>query len=459
MAASSPSGPAGALAAELSFLSLLLARNRPQHRRCIYFKRLSLALKAVRQLPSADEVAAAVKEWREHVQALLEEDGGESQNRKRRREEEQWTLDGEGGAEGGTPHEDSLRRTLQQMAPLLQQLRGLVTADIPAVVSRILHAAAPVLHELGRGYFVPFLTACLACLGRMRELLMRTARMVGEALRETVPRVRDFLRKTHETIGKSEWGAEGGWRALEDLVMPAFSAPASPSDMPNDVAPDDEWNVLMAQFVDVGHDELTRRVNEFARERRWERAAERWGLKGAASNPSDLTELQTAELECSENRGRGNYGECDDDELASQSIDRESGNDTGELVGDGRVSDATDEGHEADANLARILQRSNERRRGWSAASASDSFTKKNRKRERGGASDRTGESSAGATSEDECSAAPRQDRRAKPRGKELDGAGSRDVAKKKRTTKKKSKKVKRQKQKASNVIDDIFGS
>lgn len=53
------------------------------------------------------------------------------------------------------------------------KLRVFVCISIPQLQSRIMHAAKAILPELTRGHFVPMLTIALACLGRIRSIVMQ----------------------------------------------------------------------------------------------------------------------------------------------------------------------------------------------------------------------------------------------------------------------------------------------
>eukprot|EP00978_Attheya_sp_CCMP212_P044105 scaffold300688_cov28-Attheya_sp.AAC.1 len=59
---------------------------------------------------------------------------------------------------------------------LMKGLRQMLTCQIPMLVSRIEHAAEALWEQVGRAYFLPLCTVVLACLARIRVLLLDTAR-------------------------------------------------------------------------------------------------------------------------------------------------------------------------------------------------------------------------------------------------------------------------------------------
>ena len=87
-----------ALLLDVRTLSLLLQRNHHQHRRCIYYRRMTMALSALRRsLPPHEDVTEWTEEWRGLVRSFLD---GSSRAVGRRTKEERWTL-GERGDVGG----------------------------------------------------------------------------------------------------------------------------------------------------------------------------------------------------------------------------------------------------------------------------------------------------------------------------------------------------------------------
>ncbi|KAL3776002.1 hypothetical protein ACHAW5_001817 [Stephanodiscus triporus] len=189
-----------ALFLDVRTLSLLLQRNQHQHRRCIYYRRMSMALSALRR-----------------------------------------------------------------------------------IISRIAHATVPVLHEISRGHFVPFLTVALGCLGRLHSLLTRMGREVASVLREAVPQLRGLHyegRKTGKTNRIKESRGIVDWKLLEDLIMTPFVVEnARDNDgQERQSTSNNEWNDLMEHFVDISQDKLTANINDYVKRKRWSGAVSRFGL-------------------------------------------------------------------------------------------------------------------------------------------------------------------------------------
>ena len=273
-----------ALLLDVRTLSLLLQRNHHQHRRCIYYRRMTMALSALRRsLPPHEDVTEWTEEWRGLVRSFLD---GSSRAVGRRTKEERWTLGERGDVGGGGDHDDAnLVQELQRMAAVLQRLKSLVGQSLPLIISLIAHATAPVLTEISRGYFVPFLTVALGCLGRVHSLLTRLGREVASVLRETVPRLRWFheegrkTRKTKHSI--RDLSGIVDWKLLEDLVMTPFvveDAGGIFKGRKRQLTLNNEWNDLMEHFVDVSQDELTKNINEYVKRKRWSDAVSRFGL-------------------------------------------------------------------------------------------------------------------------------------------------------------------------------------
>ena len=283
---------------------------------------------------------------------------------------------------------DQTTRELQHMPHLLQQLKSLVTQSLPEILSRILHATPPILHEISRGYFVPFHTVALACLARIHSLLMKLGREVVAALRDTVPLLRDlFFKETEKRI-------RAGRKKLYDLIMSPFdidtkyattetnaSVPSATSVSP----PSNEWNTLMGYFIDANHDEITKQMNEYVKEKQWESAMRKLGLGSSDSaTPSRETELQ------SDNYGENDSGECDNVPCYTNNIRHPevrgveevpvlSCSDTGELVAMHLGNDAKTAEDSIDENMARIIKEKAKR----ASKSASGSFEMSDKKKRR----------------------------------------------------------------------------
>jgi hypothetical protein len=113
-----------------------------------------------------------------------------------------------------------------------QKLLTFVFTSIPHLQSRIMHAAKAILPELVRGHFVPMMTIALACLGRIRSILMQIGRECLTCLRE------------------------------------------------NKVQNDESTNHLF----EIGHDELTLKMNAVVNQLRWRDVVQKFGLDKSLLN-------------------------------------------------------------------------------------------------------------------------------------------------------------------------------
>ena len=287
-----------ALTLDIHTLSLLLERNHHQHRRCKYYQRLLMVLSSLRRLlpPSTfDDVNDWMGELKRNVRLLLEDGNGmnaHNNDKRRVKEEEQWTLEKKDDDHtikiishyqqkdnDDSVHGINLRKQLlQRISTIVQQLKILATSSIPEIISRITHATSPILHELSRGYFVPFLTIALACLGRIHNLLLIMGREVVSALQETVPQLRELCQQKGALgISSSDTNSIVDWKELENIVMPTFVGKRQNINNNNNVntktcenSASQEWNDLMTQFVEVSHEELTKQTNDFIKGKRWD---------------------------------------------------------------------------------------------------------------------------------------------------------------------------------------------
>jgi len=254
---------------------------------------MTMALSALRRsLPPHEDVTEWTEEWSGLVRSFLD---GSSRALGRRTKEDRWTLGERGDVGVGDDHDDAnLVQELQRMAAVLLRLKSLVGQSLPRIISLIAHATAPVLTEISRGYFVPFLTVALGCLGRVHSLLTRLGREVASVLRETVPRLRWFHeegRKTRKTNVIRDLSGIVDWKLLEDLVMTPFVVEDGGGfkGRKRQLTSNNEWNNLMEHFVDVSQDELTKNINDYVKRKRWSDAVSRFGLGKFVLGSNTLT--------------------------------------------------------------------------------------------------------------------------------------------------------------------------
>ena len=425
--------------------------------------------------------------YREYQQRRSDVDG--ARKIKRLRKEEQWTIQrdnehdtikiiNENDPKTSSHSDDNKNNdntsTAKQLINIIQTIRALTTQTLPEISSRIKHATSPLLHEISRGFFVPFCTVAISCLGRIHVLVMKFGRELVGILSEHVPKLRECV-GTAAGGGGSDAAArcDDDLIALAEVLTPVFSVVQRTDKKEDDSNNDtdssycDEWNALMKPFLEVNHDDLTKSINNFVRERRWKDAVLAFGIKdfGVANDNSDVSQ--------DDEKATNDVG------IINESVETD---DMGELVYNTQPS-----GHDekiskgssvnADDNLARVLN-NKKRRSGDDVVEAVSTSAKKRRKRKRKKKS-APNEDDVETTSHSydlkEDIATEREeevdDEKALKSVEELfhhpkelesgrDEAGldiKESEAKKQKKDKKKKNKSK-QKKKSSNVIDDIFG-
>ncbi len=267
-----------------------------------------------RLLPSYEDIFIEMGRWKELVVEilLLAKEKNDKHLHYERVEEEYWTLEhGDKGREAiniSSYHGDDVDQTttgkLQLMITLLQQLKLLTTQSIPQLLSRIKHASIPILHEICRGYFVPFHTVAIACLARIHSLLMKLGRELVTMLRETVPQLREAIKNKILDFNKSV-----GKDFVNDLVMETlvvegryeikFTKKETSTMNPGLPPPSNEWNNLMENFVDINQDETTKQMNEYVKDTRWKCAMRKLGLGSCVSTAMVLEQRIESEEDIS----------------------------------------------------------------------------------------------------------------------------------------------------------------
>ncbi|KAL7540271.1 hypothetical protein ACHAWF_006629 [Thalassiosira exigua] len=489
-AASEPPTYHHAISLEINTLSLLLRRNYHQHRRCIYFRRLSMVLSALCRLPSFEEMNQWLERWKRLVILLLDEcaDDKNPKSRNRRRQEEHWTLEKDGDRTVVKTESESnpQLQELRQLPNLLEKVMALVSSSLPQLISRIIHATSPVLHEISRAYFVPFFTIALACLGRIHALLLRMGREVATVLRETVSQLRQLC------DGKSAKANDSiiDWKQLRDLVTPN-----NQSTKPG-AGETQEWDDLMARFVEASHDDLTGQINAFVKEQR-AKALSRFGVPESISDsitsnllgnqPSDIPDHSMAANE-SDGPSSSDAKRVTQPSIEKDERQRETTDDAGELVErlHSKCDDATQRklspsDHSMDDNMKRIMQRdklhtaapSKKRKKKKKKEKALD-LALETSKDDEGQLQHHVDEAdnidnelvSEGGMAEESGKPSDNDALQLKttPGFSPSEGAALERTnddpysAKQKKTKRKSSKKAKKQKRKSSSVIDDIFG-
>ena len=411
------------------------------------------------------------------------DDNVDTSSRKRKLKEEQWTIQRDGEHDTIKIIDDDTNNSSSasdddvhtiQLINILQNIRNLSTKSLPELSSRIIHATSPILHELSRGYFVPFLTVALACLGRIHVLVLRLGRELVGTLSQHVPKLRECV-----SGGSKRKGTGGGLVRLEEALSTLVSVQKRIEGSEHS----SEFNDVMKPFTEISHDEFTKKMNNFVRDRRWKDAAAAFGIKADELNEMQILSRQSSDVQ-------GSNG--DDGKSVNMNID-----DMGELVymqqENNDEKDIT-KGSGVDDNMARVMDK-----RRIEETSTSAKKKKRRRKKKKSTYDQAVSEDAVDNTMPiaDEDAKAERKERAddiknvaqesAKAASKQSDeGLGSSDaplqnpnlsskesadgsdevamldvqesevepVAKKE----KKSKKKKTKKKKSKNVIDDIFG-
>mmetsp|Transcript_3479 Transcript_3479/g.6572 ORF Transcript_3479/g.6572 Transcript_3479/m.6572 type:complete len:422 (+) Transcript_3479:181-1446(+) len=184
-----------ALYLDTSILCLLIDRNRKQHYRASYFRRLDMLMRCMKRhnilVDPGDintsfviDIFESIKSEHDRIASIVER--YKSFQKKRGIQDQQvqeqcWSLS----------TENVKQSNLQP--PFLRNLKALhesVTQHLPEIISRIMFAAASLYTELSRGYFAPLCTVALGCISRIRVLLLQFGR--------------DAVVQYHKTVGLLE---------------------------------------------------------------------------------------------------------------------------------------------------------------------------------------------------------------------------------------------------------------
>ena len=165
-----------ALALDASILHQILQRNRQQHFRAQYYRRLSmvlLALKRYNLLGLANLINTLQEEHERRVSSLERYKGVRKRKagvrgKDAKIEEEEWTL--------SKGYKAQTTQLSNFFLIKIKELHERLTVHLPEICSRISHAASALFTELSRGYFVPLCTSCLAAISRIRVILLQWGR-------------------------------------------------------------------------------------------------------------------------------------------------------------------------------------------------------------------------------------------------------------------------------------------
>ena len=304
-----------------------------------------MVLKSLQQLPSFEDVTNSwIVEWKYLFGQLCGGDSGDSadtndiMSRKRRIQEEHWTLekdtqcDNDDDLQQQQHQQQQIQQQIQQITTLLHQIKTLTTNSLPSIISRILHTTPSILQEISQGYFVPFHTVALGCLGRIHTCINRLGRELVTVLQESVPQLRSVCQKKHNNDGEC-------WKGLKDQIMSTFCIErrkdkteekknelGTSSSSSSVSASSHEWNDLMTYYVGVSHDALLKQMNNYMKEKRWDDAMRRFGM---GTSPLSKTLVS---------QGDGNDGDDgidnEGDSAAHSSVDVHNDDNTANMSGD-----------------------------------------------------------------------------------------------------------------------------
>jgi hypothetical protein len=202
-----------ALQFEIGILHLVLQRNRKQHFRAGYFRRLDMVLRAIKkysilgsrqtdddlnistnmssgnnnchnggdneEVLGLSQIISFLRDEYDRIASIMNREKGKhkrnssgtgtTKNNKSQMEEQYWTTSASSVSSTKTSTITITSPTIIQA----KKLYKLLTKQIPEILSRILHASSTLYTELSRGYFVPLCTVSLACISRIRTLLIQ----------------------------------------------------------------------------------------------------------------------------------------------------------------------------------------------------------------------------------------------------------------------------------------------
>ena len=364
--------------------------------------------------------------------------------------------DDEVGSSDETNNETSL------FASQIMHLSRKMTHHVPEVLSRILYAAEGLYTELSRGYFVPFCTAALAAISRIRALLMRMGREGCVDLGRCLTAIDNVLEVDGANVVDGEL-----WHDKLDLLRLKRLLKKIRND--NDLGKDTGWgewtNQLMNTFVEIDPQQYEKEQQERRRQ-----GALRRGISDiSASSVSKSSQKKNTAYTGAAESDIFNDGKSDDKEDNNDDILKQpSGG------GDNDLGESVDIGQNDDLALARndnsmkkdkkrkatpsntvdvneqILQMLKEKARpksttkegGAAELVGEEKPKKKKRKKEKLEQSNKTSsiDDIFGGLGDDE------------------EGSGTAEEARKEKKKSKKAKKKKEKKKKSKrNAVDDIF--
>ncbi len=425
-----------ALNLDAGILQLLLERNRLQHFRSAYFRRLEMLLRSIHKYKILQDqnisqglgrLITSIQSEHDRVASILERYKGIHKRRgnggktgKNIVEEEHWTIKTSKAASACGELELVQTGFLRH----LKELKITLTEHIPEILSRILYAAEALYIELSRGYFAPLCTVALAAISRIRVLLLQLGRDGTLQLQRTLEWLKsDFC--TLVTQGGELEETTGLYLREVDFILSHCKV--------------ESWEDLMNSFIELDNEEHTSAMAK----RRMEVILSRGS--DIASRVNASISNGTSDIDMSMDSYAKSDSSEDGRKWPNESVPPDSNVDDeiGELVesktSDQEVTSLNEKKDDGDRNLEMI-------------AILKGKVSKRKRERLDIGSEEKDRQSKKAAKVKDNSSTSTVVPIRAETK---MDSNQNTERKKEKKTKKKKAKKKKK---KSKDVIDDIFG-
>ena len=223
-------------------------------------------------------------------------------------------------------------RETSLLASRVMYLTQKMTHHVPEVLSRILYAAEGLYTELSRGYFVPFCTAALAAISRIRALLMRMGREGCIDLGRCLTAIDNVLEVDGgKAIDGELWHDKLDLLRLKRLLKKI----RRDNNLGKDIGWGDWTNQLMDSFVEIDPQQHEKEQQERRRQ-----GAIRRGISDiSASSASKISQKKNgdANLEHIDEASDDDRDSCDN--IQKQSSGGGGDNDLGESVDIGQNDD------------------------------------------------------------------------------------------------------------------------
>lgn len=468
---SPPSAISEALSLDLQVLTLLLRRNSAAHHRARYYRRMEMMIRSLERYGLHDasasfygNIISPIRTEVEWIQSMADRD----RQKRARGVEDRWTTATAASAKKRKSSQgdvdevmdgNEINRETSLLASRVIRLTQKMTHHVPEVLSRILYSAEGLYTELSRGYFVPFCTAALAAISRIRALLMRMGREGCIDLGRCLTAIDNVLEVDGgKAIDGELWHDKLDLLRLKRLLKEI----RHDNELGKDVGWGDWTNQLMDSFVEIDPQQHEKEQQERRRQGAIRRgisdisasSASKMSQKNGDANLEDIDEASDGDRDSNDNIQKQSSGGGGDNDLG-ESVDIGQ-NDDDLVSARSDISTKKDKKRKAasfytvDVN-EQILQMMKDKSRPKSTTKGSDGADlggeekpkKKKRKKEKL-------EQSTNASSIDDIFGDLDDDGEgsSKPKGTSKEKKKSKKAKKAKKEKKKKSKR---------NAVDDIF--